>query len=86
MHNATGQLTASVEIDIDDAIDPFSRVTGSNGELFRRSFVPGIFTEEDVMKYWGDCALGGFLDVSELDGWSDLAKGAVLLRVVAILS
>jgi hypothetical protein len=85
MHNATEQLFATVEISIDDEIDPFARVTGSDGDTFRSTFVPGLFTEDDVLAYWGNCAAkGGFLDVSELDGWADLAPGIATLRVVGL--
>lgn len=61
--------------------DALDRVTGPNGDEWRAQFYR-LHTVEDVLEHWTYNALvNGVFDVRRLEGWADLAAGAVAFDV-----
>lgn len=57
--------------------DAIERVTGPGGDEWRSQFY-GLRTTEQVIEHWiYNYLCNGVTDVSRLDGWADLAHGAV---------
>jgi hypothetical protein len=68
-----------VVIRVADGVDPFERVTGPEGDEFRKTLYE-LRTQEEVLDHWAyNAACNGVTDASELDGWADLEKGQVTM-------
>lgn len=74
-----------VEFDIEPGTDFINWVNPETGETQHRmtGIYPNIVTEEDIKKHWAyNLLVNGVSDASRLDGWADLPKGAITMRVV----
>lgn len=75
------ETVAVVEITINDR-EPVERVTGPDGDEWRRQVYGEIRTEQDVLNHWASNAIrNGVEDVSELDGWADVPARTVTMTV-----
>lgn len=74
-------MRAGVHIVIDDNCDAITRITGPDGDEWRK-YMYDFHTEEDVLNHFADNALRNDVeDASRLDGWADLPPGAATMRV-----
>lgn len=61
--------------------EPFTRVTGPGGDEWRSQFYD-LHTEEDVAEHFVfNAVANGIYDVSDLEGWADVQKGAVRIEI-----
>lgn len=83
------ELAVTVDVTVNNR-DAILRVTenhpapsiASPDARWRDQFYPSLQTEEDVLYHFAELAVhGGFSDMSELDGWADLERGDVTMRV-----
>lgn len=75
-------LEVEVEVEIADP-DVIERVTGPSGDEWR-SQLYNLHTEGDVLEHLAyNCAVNRCENASLLDGWADLPKEAVQMRVVS---
>lgn len=61
--------------------EAITRVTGPEGDEWRRSLYP-LCTEEDVLNHWAyNCISNGVGTARRLDGWADLDDNDVIMWV-----
>lgn len=72
-----------VDIEVKDE-SVFERVTGPEGDEFRRALYP-LHTRQDVLDHWAyNCIANGVQDANRLDGWADLEDSVVIMRVTDV--
>lgn len=78
------ELTAEVTFAIQDGVDLTHYIEPETGERVHRmdGIYPDIRTEEDILQHLAYNAIfNNVTDASRLDGWGDLPKGAITMRV-----
>lgn len=72
-----------VELQIADP-DVIERVTGPGGDEWREQLYD-LHTEQDVLKHLAyNCVANGCENATMLDGWADLPREAVRMRVAEV--
>jgi hypothetical protein len=79
-------VSAEVTFDIDPSIDIAHWFDTSDGNAVKRHRMEGIYpdivTEEQLLKHLAYNAIfNGVTDASQLDGWGDLSRGQLVMRV-----
>lgn len=80
----TGTFTCTVEATVEVTItdeDAVLRVTGPEGDAFRKMLYD-LRTRDDVIAHLARSAVYvGYSDASNMDGWADLSRGVVTMRI-----
>jgi hypothetical protein len=73
-------VSCVVEIEVNDP-DVIERVTGPKGDEWR-SYAYDLRTEQEVLEHLAHAAVvAGVDNAKTLDGWADLPKNAVTMRI-----
>jgi len=78
------EMIATVRFTFHAESNAITRVTGPNGDEWRKQMYREIRTERDVLQHWAANALHGIVDVCKLDGWADLPAETVTMQVIDV--
>lgn len=80
----TYDAAAEVTFDVADGVDITHYVDPDTGERIHRmtGIYPDIVTEEQLLRHLAyNATFNGVQDASRLDGWADLERGQLTMRV-----
>lgn len=74
-----------VYITIDETKAPADLFTRAQDEDFKRIYYSDLADEDAVRKHWAHNAIANNIqDVSRLDGWAELPRGVVTMRIADV--
>jgi hypothetical protein len=75
------EMTVYATVIVNDP-DVIERITGPDGDEWRKQFYPTIETAENVMEHLVfNAVVNGVHDIARLDGWADCDSDAVKVEI-----